>query len=79
MSGCVHTYTVYTPIGDEGCPEGEPAVHACTVHYTEGKPAVHPTPIGDEGCPEGEPAVYTLVQCGDEGCLLCIYSVHSYW
>ena len=65
---------MYTPIGDEGCPEGEPAVHACTVYTPigdegcpEGKPAVHThtvyTPIGDEGCPEGEPAVYTLVQC----------------
>ena len=39
----VHTCTVYTPIGDEGCPEGEPAVgeHACTVY----------TPVGDEGQP----------------------------
>ena len=24
---CVHAYTVYTPIGDEGCPEGEPVVY----------------------------------------------------
>ena len=34
MSGCVHTYTVYTPIGDEGCPEGKPAVYTlvqCTL------------------------------------------------
>ena len=28
MSSCVHTYTVYTSIGDEGYPEGEPAVHS---------------------------------------------------
>ena len=65
---------MYTPIGDEGCPEGEPAVHTCTVYTPigdegclEGKPAVHActvyTPIDDEGCLEGEPAVYTLVQC----------------
>ena len=70
---------MYTPIGDEGCPEGEPAVHTCTVY----------TPIGDEGCPEGEPAVYTLVQCTlllvmrdvPKASLLCthLYSVHSYW
>ena len=44
---------MYTPIGDEGCPEGEPAVHTYTVY----------TPIGDEGCLEGEPAVHMLIQC----------------
>ena len=70
---------MYTPIGDEGCPEGEPAVHAYTVY----------TPIGDEGCPEGEPAVYTLIQCTPllvmrdvrKMSLLCthLYSVHPYW
>ena len=75
MSGCVHTYTVYTPIGDEGCPEGKPAVHTCTVY----------TPIGDEGCL----AVYTLIQCTpllvmrdvQKVSLLCthLYSVHPYW
>ena len=27
VSLLVHTYTVYTPIGDEGCLEGEPAVY----------------------------------------------------
>ena len=78
MSGCVHAYTVYTPIGDEGCPEGEPAVHTYTVY----------TPIGDEGCPEGKPAVDTLVQCTlllvmrdvwKPACCTHLYSVHPYW
>ena len=90
MSGrlacCTHAYTVYTPVGDEGCPEGEPAVHTYTVY----------TPIGDEGCLEGtlllvmrEPAVHMLIQCTLllvmrdvwKVSLLytCLYSVHPYW
>ena len=65
---------MYTPIGDEGCPEGEPAVHTYTVY----------TPIGDEGClytclhrytllvmRKGGSAVHTCTvytPIGDEGC-----------
>ena len=30
---CVYAYTVYTPIGDEGCLEGEPAVYML-IHCT---------------------------------------------
>ena len=70
---------MYTPIGDEGCLEGEPAVHAYTVY----------TPIGDEGCMEGKPAVHMLTQCTllfvmrdvRKVSLLytCLHSVHPYW
>ena len=45
VQGLLYTLiTVYTPIGDEGCPEGEPAVHTCTVYML---------PVGDEGCLSG--------------------------
>ena len=73
MSGrracCTHAYTVYTPIGDEGCPEGEPAVHTYTVY----------TPIGDEGCPEGKPAVHTCCVHSYWYDSTRLYIVHPYW
>ena len=64
---------MYTPIGDEGCPEGEPAVYTlvqCTLLLvmrdvrkvsllTQCTHLYSVHPIGDEGCPEGEPAVHT--------------------
>ena len=71
MSGrlacCTHAYTVYTPVGDEGCMEGEPAVYTRlhSVHLLlvmrDGLKVsllcTHAytvyTPVGDEGCPEG--------------------------
>ena len=71
--------TVYTPIGDEGCLEGEPAVYTlvqCTLLLVM------------RDILEGEPAVYTLVQCTLllvmrdvwKVSLLCthLYSVHPY-
>ena len=75
LACCTHAYTVYTPVGDEGCMEGEPAVHMLTqctlllvmrdvwkvsLLYT----CLHSVhPCGDEGCMEGEPAVHMLTQC----------------
>ena len=79
MSGCVHTYTVYTPIGDEGCPEGEPAVYTL----------VQCTPLLVMRDVRKVSLLYTLVQCTLllvmrdvlKASLLCthLYSVHSYW
>ena len=72
---CVHTCTVYTPIGDEGCPEGEPAVYTL----------IQCTPLLVMRDVWKARLLYTLVHVytpiGDEGCPLCIrlYSVHSYW
>ena len=78
---CTRLYSVH-PIGDEGCPEGEPAVYAlvqCTlllVMRDVWKVSLLYTLIqctllvGDEGCLEGEPAVHTYTvytPIGDEG------------
>ena len=57
MSGrqacCVHTCTVYTPIGDEGCLEGEPAVYTL----------IQCTPLLVMRDVQKVSLLYTLVQC----------------
>ena len=78
---------MYTPVGGEGCLEGEPAVHMLTQCtpllvvrdvWKVSLLCTHAytvyTPVGDEGCPEGEPAVHMLTQCT---LLLVMRDVHG--